>query len=272
MVAYEMIIPGDITIGVVFSSSRDCNITEFFSSCFNDPLSKQCNFLVIDNACTFDLREKIKEFFRKRAFRPTIHYVRNEQVESLPYNHNLIYFTSSTNYIIHNNDEVYFRKDWLTKSLDWINKPENEGRICHLSRCSKGYNKEIIKKIGYFNLYLKRKDASDSDIEFREYKYLENPSVTQEWWKANGDGIVISKMIGSWKQEFFYPVGCVSWMSDVIVQPGDPNFKMNDSNLWLTENLSENNTGYSSFSDVGRQGLEDISEIYKDKKAIDLFD
>ena len=45
----------DITIGVVFTK-RDYNIDLFFDSCLNnDKLSKDLSFVVIDNACDFDL-------------------------------------------------------------------------------------------------------------------------------------------------------------------------------------------------------------------------
>ena len=275
-----MITPSDITIGVIFTGQRDCHVDQFFRSCIKNSNYEilKSHFLVIDNACTFNLEEKVRDvvkeilqdYDREKENLGEIDFIRNNKIESLSFNHNLIFFNAKTDYIIHANDEVYWRKQWLEKTLKWINKPGNEEKICHLSRCTKGYSrKNVINKMGYFNLLLSGKDGSDSDIEWREMHYLENNSITVEEFQKIGGDIVAAKMVGGfWKQEFFAPLGCVSWISAVVAQPGDVNWKMNDSNTWLqgNENLSERNKNLGKenyWSLIGKQGLSDISYTFK---------
>lgn len=276
-----MLNPQDITIAAVFTAHRSYNIDSFFHSClFNDSKAKKCQFVLIDNGCTFDLQKEAEKWL---ALIPNWKIVKNEKIESLPYNHNLIYFYSTTPYVIHNNDEVFFREQWLSKLIGWVNKG-NENKFAHLCRCSKGYYKELIQKVGYFNLNLPGKDSSDSDVEFREIKYLENSQISLADFAQKNHDIFCQHVIGGyWKQEFFSQLNCMSWLAELCVQPGDPNIRDNDSNLWLknNENLSEQNKALNTLLNyhdlIDTQGLNDITKtflpitkntIYKDTDSV----
>lgn len=266
-----MIEPKNITLGVIFTGKRSSYLETFFQTCiFNDTLSVHCTFVIVDNATEFPLQELVEKWFKKHFPKnsPTRIYVRNEKIESLPYNHNLIYFNAPTEYVIHNNDEVYFKKHWLHKTLEWINS-HSENQIAHLCRCSKGYYKSVIPKWGYFNIQLSGKEQSDSDCEYREAKYLEERDITPQWWRMHGDAEIHKKIIGGyWRQEYFEPLKCQGWCSEICVQPIN-NMQENDSNNWLpgNSNLSENNknVGKDNWHLVGAQGLEDISNVYEGK-------
>ncbi len=250
----------DITIGVVFTK-RDFNIDTFFGSCFgHDKYSKSLSFVVIDNACDFDLDFKVKDWLKNNPYK----IVRNNKIESLSYNHNQILFNADTDYIIHNNDEVYFRENWLFNTVIWV---LNNGfnRIAQLCRCSKGYHKSAILKMGYFNLLLQGKDGSDGDIEYRELKYLEGKNITpQEWLKIN-DQEFRSRIIGGfWEKKWLENLKSDTWCGKIAYQPDNiTNNKIGDSNLWLKQesNLSDMNKEVviDWLSVVGKQGLDDIN-------------
>ena len=256
----------DITIGVVFTK-RDFNIDTFFNSCLeNDRLSKDLKFIVIDNACDFDLDSKVKNYLKNHDY----DIVRNEKIESLTFNHNLILFNSKTNYIIHNNDEVYFREDWLKNTLIWILR-FGSNKIAHLCRCSKGYHKSVILKMGYFNELIQGKDGSDGDIEYREIKYLENRNITPQGWLKINDQEFRNKIIGcTWYKSWFEPCKSETWIGKIVCQPDNiSNNKMGDSNLWLKQesNLSEKNKSViiDWLSVVGKQGLDDLYPEFTNK-------
>jgi len=250
----------DITIGVVFTK-RDFNIDTFFGSCFeNDKLSKDLSFTIIDNACEFDLDSKIKHWLKNNEYK----IIRNNKIESLSFNHNSILFNAKNDYIIHNNDEVYFQPDWLKNTMIWILK-NGFDRIAQLCRCSKGYHKSVILKMGYFNLLLQGKDGSDGDIEYRELKYLEGRNITPHEWLRICDIEFRNRIIGQqWDKAWFEPCKSETWIGKVACQPDNiSNDKKGDSNLWLKQesNLSDKNKEVviDWLSVLGKQGLDNIN-------------
>lgn len=250
----------DITMGVVFTK-RHYNIDNFFRSCLNnDALSRDLNFLIVDNDCDFDIESRVKDWLDGHKYK----IIRNKKIESLPYNHNLILLNSNTDYIIHNNDEVYFRENWLNNTLVWILK-NGDNKIAHLCRCSKGYYKNFVLKMGFFNEKLSGKDASDSDIEYRELKYLEGKNITIDEFRSIVSKNFEEKIIGGyWKKEWFEPCKSDSWIGSIAVQPDNiKNDKLGDSNTWLknNKNLSDKNLNIGKSDNwnlVGSQGLDNI--------------
>jgi hypothetical protein len=256
----------DITIGVVFTK-HDFSLDAFFGSCLqNDKLSKDLNFVIIDNSCNFDLQSRVDAWLKNYKYK----IVKNDKIESLAHNHNLILYNSDTDYIIHNNDEVYFREQWLTNTIVWILK-NGFNKVAHLCRCSKGYHKSAILKMGYFNELIQGKDGSDADIEYRETKYLDKSSITIEQWRQIESREFENKIIGQkWHKEWFEPCKSDSWIGQVAVQPDNiQNNKQGDSNLWLKEekNLSNSNKQVviDWWSVIGKQGLDDINPEFTKK-------
>lgn len=260
-----MLHPNQITIGVVFTFSRDINLSNFFTTCLKDELTKECKFVIIDNCCTFNIKEQVEKYLKPEQYK----IVRNQKIESLPFNHNLIYFNAETEYVIHNNDEVYFLPNWLKSVIDWVNDNNHQGlnKLAHLCRCSKGYYKHTLTRMGYFNLDLQGKEQSDSEIEFRELKYLEGSSISVEEFRHKDAENYLSKVIGGkWDLVFFKPLQSMCYIAKCCIQPADPAHRMNDSNRWLpgNENLSERNLTpeRDNWHLIDSQSLTDISHLF----------
>lgn len=256
----------EITLAGIFTRRIE-NVETFIKSSQRDDFTENIKYLFINNSCDFDFEDEVKKYIK-----PNTQYkiLRNEKIESLTWCHNQILFNAETDYIIHANDEVWFKIDWLKKTLKWINENDGINRIAHLGRCTKGYHKSIIPKIGYFNILLTGKDGSDSDIEYREIKYIEGRNIPMNQYRSIDAEDLNTKIIGGyWRKEFLDDCGYEVWNSEITAQPNDPHGR-GDSNNWLRGNsdLSDRNLrlsadGYNYWDYVGVQGLEDISGLFR---------
>ena len=258
-----------ITVGVPIM--REHVVKPFFRSCLKNgaPRSKGLNFVIIDNACEFDLETEVKKHIEDSPYK----IIKNDCVESLAYNQNLIYFNSDTNYTIYSGEEVIFLDNWLDSALIWILK-NDKNKFAHLARGVKGCYNELIPKLNYFNFLLTGKDGTDDDIEYREACHLADEQDMQSIDvdpHELGENF-LHKVIGDkWRQEHQaneYYSGLV-WASTLCWQP---EYEKNggDSNAWLfgeesNKNLSPRNSNRTDIWDlIGKQD-EDLVREFKQK-------
>ncbi len=260
----------DITIGVVFTK-RDFYIESFFIDLImsDSELTKNLSFCIIDNCCDFSINQHVHKILKNYNYK----IIRNEKIESLPYNHNLIYFNSDTDYVIHNNDECYLRKDWLKNLVQWYSENDGKNMFGSLCRASKFYHKDFIKDIGYFNMLLTGKDGSDTSTEFLAIKKLQFPDLTVNEFRNRNDFYVHPSIIGGyWRKEFVKEKNMEMYCAKLACQPFQPEINKGDSNDWLFKDhekeLSENNKssgGDDYWNKIGKQIEEDVPNIFKDK-------